>query len=472
MDEIPIEQAIYGSQDAGGYRFLARSPGFLDDWLPEAERLCTGFGERPAGVACPACVFAQPFGKRQVAIVQAADQGTDDAGRPGALAFHLLVMPRAAYVGFGGDPFLLAQRCTPSWQVRGQLPTLFWPAEPLPRRTVAQVQSVLQRYSEVCNLLGPAQVLVDGGRLVYERQAPATDLLSSLWTLLPTSTRCELWPASFAFGNSLRFHALVTPRVAGEELEAYVMEEQAADYPAGRYELNLQLAAEAGNQRELNALFARRSRSETLRLAFYILIAAIIGSAVLGWLNRPSPPSASGRHGPADAPKLASGRRQPAGAAPSLNLLPADHYPKLSEREREQLTWELSKIAAQLEVPLPDQLRVRLECLAVAGWTPQTDLSGCLSAAALLHSDRQVMPYFLMKAEPLVEAIDQRLGTPDPQRDPAALNTLGPIQRRLRALLWKHGVADYDKPGLNPLELIDRLQQVIERKLDRKEARD
>ncbi len=89
-----IEQAIYGGQDTGGYRFLARSPGFRDDWLAEAERVCTGFGERPAGVACPACVFARPFGRRHVAIVQVADQGQDDTGRPGALAFYLLILPR------------------------------------------------------------------------------------------------------------------------------------------------------------------------------------------------------------------------------------------------------------------------------------------------------------------------------------------------------------------------------------------
>ena len=88
MPDLFIEQAIYGSQGAGGYRFLARSPGFLDDWLPEAQRLCTAFGERPAGVPCPAAVFAQPLGKQHVAVVQVADQGTDDAGRPGALGFR------------------------------------------------------------------------------------------------------------------------------------------------------------------------------------------------------------------------------------------------------------------------------------------------------------------------------------------------------------------------------------------------
>src|SRR5262249_32597130 len=89
-----IEQAIYGSLDGGGYRFLAKSPGFLDEWLPLAERLCTRFGERPAGVRCPAALFALPLGPGYVAVVQVADVGADDAGRPGALGFYLLAVPR------------------------------------------------------------------------------------------------------------------------------------------------------------------------------------------------------------------------------------------------------------------------------------------------------------------------------------------------------------------------------------------
>src|SRR3954466_528377 len=105
MEEITIEQAVYGGHGQGGYRFLARSPGFLDDWLPEAERLCTGFGERPAGVSCPGCLSARPFGPGHVAVVKAADQGHDDAGRPGALGFRLLILPRPLYEDLGGDPF-------------------------------------------------------------------------------------------------------------------------------------------------------------------------------------------------------------------------------------------------------------------------------------------------------------------------------------------------------------------------------
>ena len=68
MTFITVEQALYGAFDGGGYRFVARSPGFREEWISEAERICAGFGERPAGVACPAAVFAQPLGRHHVAI--------------------------------------------------------------------------------------------------------------------------------------------------------------------------------------------------------------------------------------------------------------------------------------------------------------------------------------------------------------------------------------------------------------------
>src|SRR5688572_20657685 len=98
MSERPnLEQALYGGHESGSYRFIARSPGFRDEWLAEAERLCTAFGERPAGVSCPRAVFAHRFGLDQVAVVQVTDQGFDDRGRPGALAFHLVIFPATAY---------------------------------------------------------------------------------------------------------------------------------------------------------------------------------------------------------------------------------------------------------------------------------------------------------------------------------------------------------------------------------------
>jgi hypothetical protein len=41
------------------------------------------------------------------------------------------------------------------------------------------------------------------------------------------------------------------------------------------------------------------------------------------------------------------------------------------------------------------------------------------------------------------------------------LSDLGPVQRQLRALLWKHGVADYHVPGPNPVELVEKLEKKL-----------
>jgi hypothetical protein len=295
MADITIEQALYSWTAGEPPCLLARSPRFLDQWLPEVEGLIVGFGDRPAGAKCPSAVFAWPLGKQHVAVVQVADQQADSPDRTPALGFCVMILPRAAYSRFLGDPFAVAERLPPSWGARGSLPTRVLPAEPLPVPTVAEVRQVLQRTkgaalredidptseeaeeytirnAESPALLGGVQILVDGGRVVFERPGPDTDLMHGLWTLLPTSTRCHLWPASFAFGNALGFDALITPRAKGEAFQGYNNEEQAAEYPEGRYERRLQIAAEAGDQRELDALFARRSVTETFRLGLVLLV--------------------------------------------------------------------------------------------------------------------------------------------------------------------------------------------------------
>lgn len=446
MAHITIEQAVYGAFDGGGYRFVARSPGFRDEWLAATQQVCTSFGDRPAGVAWPAALFVQPLDRHHVAIVQVADQGTDDAGRPGALGFYVLVVPRAAYRAFGGDPFQLAERQPPSWQARGELPSLEWPAEPPPPRTVEQVRRVLRR-PDGPNLLGGSQVLVDGGRVVFQRQAPDPALLRDLWCLLPTSTRGELWPATFAFGNALQFHVLAIPKAEGEEYAHYHTEEQAGDYPEGRYELALQTAAESGDQRELEKLFARRSQAETLRLALYILAAAVVIVLVVGLMNAPQPSSGTNAKPPAS--------QQSAPAKATLDLPPPEQYPALAPDERERLTRQLGELVERAGA-WPNELQVRQVAMAAAGGPMPTSL------AALMHLQREMTATFL-GSERLLDAFDQRLGTPEPGRDPGPLRNHGPLQRRLRVLLWKHGVAAYNDPRLNPFELIERLQPLLPR---------
>src|SRR5260221_5660880 len=119
-----------------------------------------GFAYWPPCFACTLCLFVQPFVKKQVAVVRVADQGIDDAGRPGALAFHLLVLPARTYHDLGGDPFDLADRFPVVWHGRRDLPSLSIPEDLPAQMTVAQIQTILQR-QDGPNLLFCTQAFID-----------------------------------------------------------------------------------------------------------------------------------------------------------------------------------------------------------------------------------------------------------------------------------------------------------------------
>jgi hypothetical protein len=397
-----IEQALYGSRDITGYRFLARSPGFRDDWLVEAERLCRGFGERPAGVVCADALFVQPFGKRHVTIVQVADGVPDDNGRPGALAFRVLVLSSAIYSELGGDPFLIADRFPADLSATGNLPALLWSDGPPPSRTVAGLRKVLDVANSAV-LLGGTQALLDGGRLVFERRESAGSLVRSLWALLPTTTRCRLWPATIVFAEPSRFHVAVVPRADDPAMAAYVDEVRAGDYPEGRYELELQIAVEHGDQERLDELLARRSRSQVMRLGLALLAVLALGPVAIRFLVPPAAPAAKS---PQD----------------TLRLPPANECPSLDKRERIEFSGRLRTIGNWVGATIPTDYS-------------EEDLARGLAI------------------------LDARLGTPLAQRDPGPLQEFGPLQRQLRVLLWKHGIADYDVPGANTMELLAKLQQ-------------
>jgi hypothetical protein len=203
----------------------------------------------------------------------------------GALGFRIVAVPRRSYSHQIADPFRVHDTFPPDWTKRGEMPPLTWPAEPPPRRTIADLQKVLQTGGSP-TLLGSVQALIDGSRLVFERAAPAPQLARDLWQLLPYSSQAELWPATFAFGNELGFDVLVVPKKEGLQLDRYITEDQALDYPEGRYELNLQIAVESGNQHDIDRLFARRTSRQTLRLALFLLFGAIIITVLVGLLNK------------------------------------------------------------------------------------------------------------------------------------------------------------------------------------------
>jgi hypothetical protein len=396
-----MEQALYGPEDGKGYRLLARSSGFTDDWLPVAERLCSAFDEGRDGAACPDCVFARPLDHRHVAIVQAAGHGA-------ALSFRFIIVDKDDYLDLGGDPFFVADQFPPNWQACGELPALEWPQDvSAPPRAVAQVQRVLQR-PEGPSLLGGAQVLVDGGRLVFVRATADAPLLRDLWALLPWRTRAQLWPATFAFGNTLGFDVLVVPRVAGRGMERHVAEEQAGEYPEGRYERNLQIAAEAGDQDSLDSLFARRTSGDTIRLAMIIIVGVLCLALMATCLLPSQPPATTTARKSADPP-----RRDALPALPPVRTLDA--------AERERLARALLDLSKKLGLPV------------AADATP----------------------------EKLLRAIDEHLSSKDKARDPRPLASFGPIEWQLRVLLWKEGLEEHRKPGATAVELVERLEKKL-----------
>jgi hypothetical protein len=264
--DLRIQQAIV-VRDARGARVVARSDGFDE---PEAERISVLFGDRPEGIACPVAHFACPFGRAHVAVVRVEDRGA-------ALAFRFLVLARELYRHLG-DPFAVSDRYAPNFDATGPLPDLAWPMEVLPPRTVEQLDAVL-RDGDGPLLLGGAQALIDGNRVVLKRDEPAERVLRDLWQLLPDRSRCELWPATFAFSNELGFSIAAGPALA---LKVGALPEEAVrDYPQSHYELNLQLAIEMKDAAALRKLLARRTSDDTLRLGLYILAFALVVAAVL-----------------------------------------------------------------------------------------------------------------------------------------------------------------------------------------------
>lgn len=422
---IAIEQAIYGNPEPGGFRFLAKSAGVSDNWLPLAEKLCAGFGNRPAGVACPGCVFAQPFSPSHVAVVQVADQGTDDAQRPGAIGFRLLFVPRDAYEALTGDPFFIADAFPPPWEQRGSLPVLDWPDVSVPHRTVQQVQQVLKN-GDSATLLGSVQALIDSSRLLFERSAPDNDLLRRLWLLLPISTRCRLWPASFAFANTLHFDVVILPRADIEQFPDYLREEQAGDYPEGRYELNLQIAAEANDQAQLDALFSRRSSAETLRLAIYVLFIAALLAVVMNVLSRlpakpqPTPPTAaSSKVATSSSPQTAVGE-------PALQA----EYPPLNEETAHDAATAIRELIESL------------------GPEPAAE---AVSLSALLATLRDQFAVSI-PADPRKAQVLDRLAREGKLQQPEA---------QVRAWLWLYGEKDHADPRHSLPELIEMLGKKV-----------
>lgn len=250
------------------------------NWRPQAERLCQGFGHPASDITFPLAVFAQPFDPTTIAVVQVG------AMIPGQLGFRFLLVPRWLYTRCIRDPFAVSDRFPPEWNAVGLLSPLDWHEGPLAPRRIDQLQHILQTGNSPL-LLGAVQALVDGSRVVFQDRQPNETLIRHLWNLLPESSRAELWPATFAFSNSMRFDVLVMPNLATGELDRYLTEDVVIDYPEGRYEFSLQYAIEHGDQSEVDRLFGRRSTKQFLRFLVVVFVLATIAYLGIEYIFAP-----------------------------------------------------------------------------------------------------------------------------------------------------------------------------------------
>lgn len=272
-----ISQALF-QQSATGAACLAASPGIREEWEPRLRELCEAYGPPIADSTNREAIFVQPVDAGHVAVVQVFLPANSIITK-----FRFLIIQRRLYLELN-DPFAIADRFPANWERRSDLHDLAWETGPLPPRSLNQLQEVLKK-GDGPMLLGTAQCLVDGGKLLLKRKEPFPEFVRGVWDLLPESNRREAWVTTFALSSKIPFDILILPELPSEEIGNYRTEEQVRDYPDSFYERNLQYAVEMEDEALLRRLLARRSGSETIRMGLWLIGLMAILIAVWTALN-------------------------------------------------------------------------------------------------------------------------------------------------------------------------------------------
>ncbi len=207
-----LEQFVYGSFPFWdrGYDVLARSPGCRPEWVAEALTACRQYGEAPSGVEPSPALFAIRLGRGPWGIVGVGPQGSDDRGRPGALAFHVLIVPDRDYRRAGSDPFGFSGALRRDWSAGTTLGPLPWSVE-APRQAVGPPGDTRAR--------SIVTAMESGRRVALESAGPIDGLAREVWAGLPEKVRRRAAVATWAYGNANRFDLVAVPRLAGVALD-------------------------------------------------------------------------------------------------------------------------------------------------------------------------------------------------------------------------------------------------------------
>jgi hypothetical protein len=214
---IRYEQAVYGSFPFWdkGYGVLAQSAGCRPEWIDELRTACQRFGERPREVAESEVrgLFTLPMVSGPRLIVGVSSPGSDDCGRPGALAFHALFVSLREYRRAGYDPFTLAGALRDDW-------TTMIRDLPSGTRTVTPAGSGPTSAPDDRHAARIATALAQGRRVALEAAAPIDVLARQVWRYLPAWLRRKVSAATWAFANGNRFDLVALPRLFSYTLDA------------------------------------------------------------------------------------------------------------------------------------------------------------------------------------------------------------------------------------------------------------
>lgn len=237
------------------FQILRKSPHFVEEGFNE---FLQKLGSIPSDATFERIVFVLPYDDTFIGIVRMRTNPTQGS----------VFLVHRTFYDFAPHPFfILDQFPNPR---EGEDEAWFPPTKTLPPRKVEDLQTIL-REGEGPLLLGATQSLVDTEQILLVATEPREKFLRDLWELIPDSTRRASWVASYCFADRPEFHLSFVSKLP-EPLGRYMDEERVLDYPDSRYERSLQIAIEAGDQRELDSLLARRSTTETIRLMVMILI--------------------------------------------------------------------------------------------------------------------------------------------------------------------------------------------------------
>lgn len=205
---ITFEQAVYGSFPFWhrGYDLLGQSSGCETDWISAMKWTCQHLGERLRGVAPPGGLVTRWLDDGTWLIIRPFSPGTDDFGRPDAVAFHAIFLNPEGARSSRYDPFRLISTFRNDWGPDDAFP----PSGSLTIRGRARSDGPLDpRIALVVEALGK------GRRVLVEANEPIDKLTSLVWNALPKRLRQRRTFATWAYTDAGIFDVVGLPRLTG-----------------------------------------------------------------------------------------------------------------------------------------------------------------------------------------------------------------------------------------------------------------